>query len=102
MIRYNGLTRAEVLMVLFNNAKPLIETGCKFDSKVMTLREAQSLVKSNSYFYMQYGRVLKIDLSGEKQFDETEYDRNQGAGAARAYLREYREQKQAEKSALSV
>ena len=41
MIRYNGLTRAEVLMVLFNNAKPLIETGCKFDSKVMKFNEIE-------------------------------------------------------------
>lgn len=99
MIRYNGLSKAEVLMVLFNNAKPLIETGCKFDSKEMTLREAKSLIKVSSYFYMQYGRVLDLDLKGDKQFDETGYDMHQGPGAARAYLREYKEQKQADRSA---
>lgn len=96
---FNGykLTKGEVLMVLVNNAKPVIETAKKIDNTQLTLREANSMVKAQTEFVRQFNREIRIDLADDAGFDEDTYDRYQGPGAARKYLREYVFQKLQEK-----
>ena len=93
MVKYDGLTKAEVLCALYNNAKSQ-GLGLFFcESGNMTIEEAETLLSRATYFDYIKGRVLKVDLSGEKAFDEWLYDRDNGKGAAQDALDDYRTQK---------
>ena len=94
MLKYNGLSKAEVLMVLYNASKPMglglfIATPNK-----MTLEEAEGLLEIGTNFDYIKGRVMKIDLSDDNGFDPWLYDRDNGENAASRALSEYRKQKQ--------
>lgn len=47
----------------------------------VTVDHCRELLKQSTYFDYLYGRVLKVDLSGDK-FDERLYERDNGFGSA--------------------
>ena len=85
MLKYENLTKAQVLMGLYNASKPQGLGFLHYDPKEMTLEEAESLLEKTSYFDYLKGRVMKVNL-GEDSFDEWGYDRDNGAGAAERVL----------------
>lgn len=87
MLSIAGLDKAEVLMTLFNASK---QQGMGFmdksGAKSMTLEEARDIVDSGhlDFDYLK-GRIMKVDISGDKM-DEWLYDRDNGVGAAEQAL----------------
>lgn len=80
-ISIEDLDKAEVLASLFNGART---QGLGFKhpkTDEMTAREAQELLRGRTNFDYVFGRVLKVDLSGDS-FDPWGYDRDNGSGAA--------------------
>lgn len=76
-----GLTRAQVLMTLYNNSKPLGLGFLQYDPKPMTEIEAEELLKQTMDFDYVKGRIMKINLS-KNPFVVTWYDRDNGDGKA--------------------
>ena len=93
MVRYDGLTKAEVLCALYNNAKSQGVGAFMRINKNMTIEQAEELLKQDTYFDYIQGRVLKVDLSGKKGFDEFLYDRDNGEGAAQQAVDDYKLEK---------
>lgn len=90
------LTDAEVLVALYNAAKPLGMGWLHYNPEPMTLEEAErELTTGRTYqqnddglgVYFDYlnGRVMKVRI-GEGEFDPRLYDRDNGEGAARAAI----------------
>lgn len=84
MVNIRGLDKADVLRVLYNNARV---QGMGFLQALpgdMSKEDAQELVKDrhNPYFDYLHGRVMKVDLSSDEEFDPRLYDRDNGSGAA--------------------
>jgi len=82
MISILGLKKEEVLKALYDRAKV---QGLGFIQMVpgdMDIEEAKGYLKKYTYFDYLKGRVIKIDLSRDDEFDERLYDRDNGAGAA--------------------
>lgn len=82
MIDTKGLNKTEVLAALYNNSKPQGLGFLHFDSKDMTVSEAEEILKQTTKFDYLKGRVMKVDLSYDDGFDEWLYDRDNGNGAA--------------------
>ena len=82
MINIEGLNKADVLKVLYNNSQPLGLGFLHFDSKDMTTEEAKEILETRTGFDYLKGRVMKIDLSSDIEFNERLYDRDNGIGAA--------------------
>lgn len=86
MISIKGLDKADVLVALYNSAKP---SGIgKLISRIavpFTYDRARVLVQGDAQFDYLGGRSLKVDLRGDT-FDERLYDRDNGDGAARRAL----------------
>lgn len=93
-IKYNGLSKAEVLMVLYNASKPMGLGMFIATPNKMTLKQAEMLLKTDTYFDYIQGRVMKLDLSNDEGFDPWLYDRDNGSSAASRALDAYRKQKQ--------
>ena len=93
MVFYNGLTKAEVLCALYNNARCQGFGFLHYEAGNMAVERAEELLKITTDFDYLYGRVLKVDLSGHDGFDEWLYDRDNGKGAAQCALDEYRKSK---------
>lgn len=90
MIDIKGLDKAEVLKELYNNS---IHQGLgflNFNSKDMTLEEAKEILKQRTYFDYLNGRVMKVDLSSDDEFEEWLYDRDNGIGSAKRVIDELR------------
>ena len=83
MINIKGLNKAKVLAALYNASKPLGLGILQYDPKDMSEKEAAELLKEQSYFDYLKGRVMKVDLSSDNEFDEWLYDRDNGIGAAK-------------------
>jgi hypothetical protein len=89
MINIKGMNKAEVLKALYDHSHV---QGMGFMQAVpdgyVTVEHCQMLLDSTGYPYFDYlyGRVLKVDLSGD-EFDERLYDRDCGPGAAARALR---------------
>ena len=81
MIDISKLDKAEVLVALYNNARPQGMGFLHFNPKDMTKTEAVILLKEDTYFDYVAGRVMKVDLSKD-EFDPGLYDRDNGEGAA--------------------
>ena len=86
MVKYNGLSKAEVLCALYNRARCVDVKILMSDDSKMTLRQARELLMSETYFDYINGRNLEVDLSGKTGFDETLYDEYNGKGAAQLAL----------------
>lgn len=94
MVKIEGLNKAEVLKVLFNNSKiqgfnqQRFEMGLMEYPKDLTTEDAQNIlnerIESGFKLYFDYlnGKVMKIDLTSDIEFDEWGYDRDNGEGAA--------------------
>lgn len=91
MVNTKGLNKAEVLSVLFNNSKvqgfnaQMVEMGIMEKPKNMTKEEAQSILDrmgKKKYFDYLNGKVMKIDLTSDDEFEEWMYDRDNGKGSA--------------------
>ena len=84
MVNIEGLNKAHVLASLYNNARPLGSGFLQFDPTPMSLDEAEQLLNNNHGKYFEYlnGRVMKVDLSSDIEFNEVPYDRDNGLGAA--------------------
>ena len=93
MIKYNDLTKAEVLCALYNNAKSQGLGLFLADKKEMEVAQAEELLKITTNFDYIQGRVLKVDLSDDEGFEEWLYDRDNGKGSAQRALRDYKVQK---------
>lgn len=87
MIDFTGLTRADVLRVLYNAAEttgPMSMLAASVGPLGdMTPETAERMVQERSYFDYVNGRVLKVTLRKHTTvFDEALYDRDNGVGAA--------------------
>lgn len=87
MISIKGLNKAEVLKALYDRSHI---QGYGFlqavPDSVVTVEHCEELLERTTYFDYLYGRVLKVDLSGD-EFDESLYDRDCGHGAAARAVR---------------
>lgn len=82
MIDTTGLTKAQVLCALYNASKPQGMGFMHYQSGDMEISEAEELLTRTQDFDYLKGRVMKLDLSRDNQFDEWGYDRDNGRGAA--------------------
>ncbi len=82
MIDIKGLDKAEVLKALYDNSHI---QGLGFLQAVpdgtVTVEHCRELLKHQTYFDYLYGRILKVDLSGD-EFEERLYDRDNFPGSA--------------------
>ncbi len=93
MVRYDGLSKAEILCALYNRAKCLGLGILHYENKKMTIAEAETILKITTSFDYLKGRVMKVDLSGEEDFEERLYDRDNGEGAAQSAVDDYKLEK---------
>lgn len=84
-ISIEGLDKAEVLMALFNGARPQGMGFLHYDPKPMEKAVAQDILVRGTYFDYVQGRVMKVDLSGDS-FSPWGYDRDNGKGAAETII----------------
>jgi len=82
MVNIEGKSKAKVLKALYDHSHV---QGMGFLQAVpegtVTIEHCEKLLKETTYFDYLYGRVLKVDLSGN-EFEERLYDRDCGRGAA--------------------
>jgi len=81
MIDLTKHDKGEVLAALYNNSKAQGLGILQADSTPMTKEAAWDLLDQSTYFDYLYGRVMKVDLSGD-ELNPALYDRDLGAGAA--------------------
>ena len=85
------LDKAEVLVALYNNARPQGMGYLHYTPEDMTVEEARKILANfeeqgqQSYFDYLKGRVMKIDLRGDDLFTAL-YNRDNGEGAAEQAL----------------
>ena len=85
MVSIKGLNKATVLAVLYNHARPQGLGFLQYDPRDMTTMETDEILKAsgmNPYFDYLKGRVMKVSLASDEEFDERLYDRDNGDGAA--------------------
>ncbi len=80
MIDLTKYDKAEVLAALFNYSKAQGILPLNPNPVSMTREEARELLKDTQYFDYLKGRVMKVDLSGDK-LDPCLYDYDNGDGA---------------------
>lgn len=83
MVSIVGLNKAAVLAVLYNASRPQGMGFLSYKKEPMTIEEAAQYLERTTYFDYLGGRVMKIDLKSDENFDEWGYDRDNGEGAAR-------------------
>ena len=84
MVSTKGLTKAAVLAALYNSARPFGLGILQYDPRPMTEEDAQRILDSSTSRYFDYlnGRLIKVDLSDDNEFDERLFDRDYGPGSA--------------------
>lgn len=80
MVDIKGLDKARVLKALYDHSH-VQGLGALQASGPITVEHCAGLLEKQTYFDYLYGRVLKVDLSGD-EFDERLYDQDCGEGAA--------------------
>lgn len=86
MIDISGLSKAAILAGLYNNSKPLGMGFMHYVPGPMSESEADDLLKTQTYFDYLKGRVMKVNLKSDTDFDERLYDRDLGDGAAKRII----------------
>lgn len=88
-VNIDGLSKAAVLAALYNASNPQGMGFMRFDASAMSEATAQGILnditeRSPRQVYFDYlqGRVMKIDLTSDTEFDPWGYDRDNGQGAA--------------------
>lgn len=83
-----NLDKADVLVVLYNNARSQGLSLLQYDSGPMTREQAQKIIASGqTYFDYVKGRVMKIDI-GKDEVDTFLYNRDNGPNAAETAIQE--------------
>ncbi len=82
MISIKGKDKSAVLAALYNASRPMGMGHARFDPEPMTADEARDILSGSRCFDYLNGRVMKVDLSSDDEFDEFLYDRDNGSGAA--------------------
>jgi len=84
MIDTKGLSQVAVLQALYAGSKPQGMGFLHARPGGLSVEEATAMLAANPNRYFDYvsGRVLKVDLSNEDEFDPFLYDRDLGQGAA--------------------
>ena len=99
MVNIKGLDKARVLKSLYDHSHV---QGSGFlqavPDGVVTVEHCAGLLEKQTYFDYLYGRVLKVDLSGD-EFDERLYDRDCGEGAAQRAVDSIRAEQEGGKDA---
>lgn len=91
MVKIKGLSKAKVLAALYNRANPQGMGFLQYDPSPMTEEEAQKILdnmdpKYGIYFDYLKGRVMKVNLTSDVEFEERLYDRDNGLGAAQRVI----------------
>lgn len=81
-INISGLPKGKVLAAPYNNQKVQGMGVFQAVEGQMTEQEADELLKQTTYFDYLHGKVMKINLSKDDEFDGRLYDRDLGEGAA--------------------
>lgn len=85
MINIKGLDKAELLVELYNHSHQQ-GLGMMQPSKSLTVDDARILLEETTDFDYLYGKVLKVDLSSDEEFEEILYDRDNGRGLAQSVV----------------
>lgn len=80
-IDISGLDKASVLMALYAAAKPQGMGYLQFTPGFLERSVAEDLLKHDTYFDYLRGRVMKVNLAGDR-LDPWLYDRDNGPNAA--------------------
>ena len=91
-INIKGLGKAQLLAALYNNAKLLIPSAAK--PGIMTEEDAQKIIdeRNNTKIDYVYGRIMKIDISGD-EIDPWGYDRDNGEDTVAQIVKQLRDGK---------
>lgn len=87
MINIEGLDKARVLCALYNMSKVQGMGIFQATGKQMLVEEARELLTHDTYFDYLHGKVMKIDLKSDIEFEEWMYDRDNGQGAAERVIK---------------
>ena len=90
MVNIEGLNKAEVLAALYNNSKIQGMGFLQARDGEMTTEQASKLLDQDTYFDYLYGKVMKVDLSNNNEFNEWGYDRDNGSGKAERVISQLR------------
>ena len=82
MVNTQGIDKRQVLAALYNASKTQGSGWFHFTPEDMTADEAGKLLESETYFDYLKGRVMKVNLENDSEFEEWLYDRDNGVGAA--------------------
>ncbi len=90
IVHIDGLNKADVLAVLYNASRPLGYGFLHYDPTPMIREFAQFIIdqqradRGDNRLCFDYliGRVMKVDLTSDDEFDPREYDNYNGQGAA--------------------
>ena len=88
MINIEGLSKIKVLQVLFNKSKVQgFNAQLGLNPPDLTVSEARRMLvqhESRGEIYFDYlnGKVMKVNLTSDVEFDPAMYDRDNGEGAA--------------------
>lgn len=80
-VNYKGIDKAELLVGLYNGSHQQ-GFGALQPMHNLTVEEARELLEQTSSFDYLYGKVMKINLSDNEEFEERLYDRDNGYGQA--------------------
>lgn len=85
MVSIEGLDKAKVLKALYDGSHI---QGMGFLSAVdnFTEEDAKRLLEKQTYFDYLHGRIMKVDLSSDVEFNERLYDRDNGSGHAQEII----------------
>lgn len=86
MVNIEGLSKAAVLAALYNRSYPQGMGVLAASAGEMTVPEAADILAIATCFDYLHGRVMKIDLESDVEFDPYLYDRDLGQGAAQAVI----------------
>jgi hypothetical protein len=80
-INISGASKPAILAALYNASRAQGMGFLSFKAEPMTEAQAAKLLKKSTYFDYLQGRVMKIELGGDK-LGTLGYDRDNGEGAA--------------------
>ena len=90
IVNIKGLNKAKVLKALYDGTHI---QGLGFLQAVESFTEGDTqrlLDAGNTYFDYLHGRVMKVDLTSDEEFDGRLYDRDNYEGAAQAVINQLR------------
>jgi hypothetical protein len=86
-ISIQGLNKAKVLAALYNHAKSGGMGAIEYDPKhIMTEEEAVTILQKDTEFQWLKGRIMKINMSSDKEIDPWRYDRDNGGDGTAAKI----------------